>query len=126
MPDPMKLMNEFFQKRPNKTLLDTIDGAFRKQSYASFSTDINETKEHFTITAALPGVAKEQIHVEMSGDTVVIEVKENREGSPRHISGTRTISLPDYVVKRNMKAVYRHGLLEIQLEKKKPRRIEIE
>ena len=125
MSDPMKMMNDFFQKRPKRTLLDTIDGAFRKPGYASFGVEVVETDHQFKVLAELPGVAKENIDVEIRGDELVIKVKE-RADQTRKIGGVRKVHLPDYVIKRNMKAVYRHGLLEITLDKKKPTKIEIE
>jgi HSP20 family protein len=36
------------------------------------------------------------------------------------------MKLPSNILKQNMKAIYKHGMLEIQFEKKKPTRIEIE
>lgn len=122
----MRMINEFFQSRPKRTVLDSIDDAFRKStSTAGFSVDVKETSEHFKILAELPGVPKEDINVEMQGDDVVIEVKEQKNQS-RKIGGVRHVSLPHYVLRRNMKAVYKHGLLEVQLYKKKPKKIEIE
>ncbi|MBM7604809.1 HSP20 family protein [Metabacillus crassostreae] len=125
MSDPMKMMNDFFKKRPKHTLLDTIDGAFRKHDYASFGVEVVETDHQFKVLAELPGVAKESIDVEIRGDELVIKVKE-QANQTRKIGGVRKVHLPDYVIKRNMKAVYRHGLLEITLDKKKPTKIEIE
>jgi HSP20 family protein len=123
--DPMKMMNDFFQNRPKRTLLDSIDSAFRKTSVAGFFTEVVETDQHFKILAELPGVPKEEINVEMRGDEVYINVKEQKHLT-RKIGGVQTIQLPNYVIKQNMKAVYRHGMLEIQLDKKKPTKIEIE
>ncbi|WP_175638044.1 Hsp20/alpha crystallin family protein [Metabacillus schmidteae] len=126
MNDPMKQINDFFQSRPKRTLLDSIDEAFRKSnSAANFSLDVKETKNHFIIIAELPGVPKEDIQVELRDDAVVITVKEQRHES-RRISGVKSVSLPHYVLRQNMKAVYKHGLLEVQLNKKKPKKIEIE
>lgn len=122
----MKLINEFFQSRPKRTLLDSIDDAFRKSNHvAGFSIDVKETADHFIIIAELPGVPKEDIQVELRGDDVVIRVDEQRHQS-RRIGGVKNVSLPHYVLRKNMKAMYQHGLLEIQLDKKKPKKIEIE
>ncbi|MFD2216785.1 MULTISPECIES: Hsp20/alpha crystallin family protein [Metabacillus] len=124
--DPMRMINEFFQSRPKRTLLDSIDDAFRKTaSTACFSVDVKETSEHFNILAELPGVPKEDINVEIRGDDVVIEVKEQSH-QDRNVGGVQSVSLPHYVLRRNMKASYKHGLLKIQLDKKKPKKIEIE
>ncbi|MBU7594682.1 Hsp20/alpha crystallin family protein [Metabacillus halosaccharovorans] len=125
MNDPMKLINDFFQNRPKRTLLDSIDDAFRKSHpVAGFSVDVKETADHFIMIAELPGVPKEDIQVELRGDDVVIRVKEQGYQS-RRIGGVKNVSLPHYVLRKNMKAMYKHGLLEIQLDKKKPKKIEI-
>lgn len=123
--DPMKMMNDFFKNRPKRTLLESIDNAFRKTSAANFFYEVVENNQHFKIIAELPGVPKEDINVEIRGDEVYIEVKEQKHLT-RTIGGVRTVQLPHYVIKEKMKAVYRHGVLEIQLDKKKPTRIEIE
>ncbi|QGQ44155.1 Hsp20/alpha crystallin family protein [Metabacillus sediminilitoris] len=125
MSDPMKMMNDFFQNRPKRTLLDSIDNVFRKTHDANFSTEVVETDHHFKIIAELPGVPKEYINVEIRGEDVLIEVKKQKNLT-RKLGGIRTITLPNYVIKRTMKAVYRDGMLEIRLDKKKPTRIEIE
>jgi HSP20 family protein len=125
MSDPMKMINDFFQNRPKRTLLDSIDNVFRKTHNANFSIEVIETDHHFKIIAELPGVPKEYINVEIRGEDVFIEVKEQKNLT-RKLGGIRTITLPNYVIKRTMKAVYRNGMLEIRLDKKKPTRIEIE
>jgi HSP20 family protein len=123
MSDPMKMMNDFFQNRPKRTLLDSIDNVFRKTP--SFVYEIVENDQHYKILVELPGVPKEDINVEIRGDEVYIKVKEQNHPS-RKMGGVLTVPLPEYVIKRNMKAVYKHGMLEIQFVKKKPTRIEIE
>ncbi|HZH60627.1 MAG TPA: Hsp20/alpha crystallin family protein, partial [Metabacillus sp.] len=122
----MKMINDFFQSRPKRTLLDSIDQVFEKStSVAGFSLEVKETADHFIIVAELPGVSKEDINVELRGDEVLISVKE-QQNQCRKIGGIRSVGLPHYVVRSNMKATYHHGLLEVRLEKKKPKRIEIE
>jgi HSP20 family protein len=123
MSDPMKMMNDFFQNRPKRTLLDSIDNVFRKTP--SFVYEIVENDQHYKILVELPGVPKEDINVEIRGDEVYIKVKEQNQPS-RKMGGVLTVPLPEYVIKRNMRAVYKHGMLEIQFVKKKPTRIEIE
>ncbi len=124
MSDPLKMMNDFFRSRPKRTLLDSIDDMFKQQS-PSFAVNINETDEHYTIIVELPGVPKNDIHVEMRGNDLIIKVKE-QEQSPRNLGGVRRVHLPEYVLKKQMKAVYRNGLLEISFRKRRPTRIEIE
>ncbi|WP_052737808.1 Hsp20/alpha crystallin family protein [Bacillus sp. SA1-12] len=125
MSDPMKMINDFFQQRPKRTLLDSIDNVFKKSSASGFSIEIAESDLNFIIIAELPGVPKDDIYVEIRENQVFIIVKEQKHLS-RKIGGTRIVQLPDYVIKTKMKAVYKDGMLEIRLGKKKPTRIEIE
>lgn len=124
MSDPLKMMNDFFRSRPKRTLLDSLDDMFKQQS-PSFAVNINETDEYYTIIVELPGVPKNDIHVEMSENDLIINVKEQKH-SPRNLGGVRRVHIPEHVLKKQMKAVYRNGLLEISFRKKKPTRIEIE
>jgi HSP20 family protein len=84
--DPLKMINDFFQQRPKRTLFDSIDNAFKKTPIAGFSSEIVETDKHFKILAELPGVPKEDINVEIQGDELYIQVKE-REFPTRKIGG---------------------------------------
>lgn len=125
MTDPMKMMNEFFRNRTKRTLLDSIDSAFAKPAPVSFYTKVIENERHFKIIAELPGVPKGDIQVEIRGDEVLIVVK-TQEQLPRKIGGVSRVPLANDVIKDTMKAVYRHGMLTITLDKRKPTRIEID
>ena len=125
MTDPMKMMNEFFRNRSKRTLLDSIDNAFAKPAPVRFYTEIIENEKHVKIIAELPGVPKGDIHVEIRGDEVFIDVK-RQEHLPRKIGGVHRVPLTNDVIKQTMKAVYKQGMLTITIDKKKPTRIEIE
>ncbi|PAD66113.1 hypothetical protein CHH83_25670 [Bacillus sp. 7586-K] len=124
MSDPLNMMNDFFRSRPKRTLLDSIDDMFKQQS-PSFLVNINETDEQYTVIAELPGVPKNDIHVEMRGNDLIINVTEQKQ-PPRNLGGVRRVHIPEHVLKKKMKAVYRNGLLEISFRKRRPTRIEIE
>ncbi|MDQ0230240.1 Hsp20/alpha crystallin family protein [Metabacillus malikii] len=123
--DPMKMINEFFHSRPRRTLLDTVDDVFNNHSSLERNLDVFESEEYYTIQAELPGVPKDDINIKILGENLVIEVKEQM-GIRRKFGGVAKIPIPDFCLKSNMKAVYRHGLLTIHLRKKKPKKIMIE
>lgn len=122
----MKRMNGFFQSRPKRTLLDSID-AYLSQNPSSnnIPTEIVENDHQFIISVEVPGIPKEDIDVEILGEDVCISIKEQKHHN-RNIGGKKYIHIPQHVSKENLKAVYRHGLLEISLMKKKAKKIEIE
>lgn len=128
---PMKLMNEFFTKRPQRTLLTEIDNYFREKLIdPSFPIETHETSTHFLVTAELPGIPKEDINVRVLGNELIISVKKGKKEenqSQRKIRGAkRTIELPKYVVNQKMKATYKDGVLKIRLPKRRGKSIEIE
>ncbi|WP_243290967.1 Hsp20/alpha crystallin family protein [Bacillus sp. FJAT-47783] len=128
---PMKLVNDFFTKHPQRTLLTEIDHFFRdKLVEPFFPVQTYETSTHFLVTAELPGIPKEDINVKVIGNELMISVKKGKKEeylTKRKIRGAkRTIELPTHVVNQNMKATYKDGVLKIRLRKKRGKSIEIE
>ncbi len=100
--------------------------------------DIYEDGENIILKAELPGVKKEDISVNITGDTITIsgkkeeekEVKEKNYYRKERKSGsfTRSFTLPCEIDKENVKATFKNGILEIVLpkvEKEKTKQIEI-
>jgi HSP20 family protein len=91
------------------------------------SVDVYEEKDTVVIKAELPGMRKEDIEVNLTGDTLTIkgekkedkEVKEDdyyrRERS--YGSFLRTMALPCEVKSEQIKANFKDGVLEIRLPK---------
>ena len=90
--------------------------------------DVKESAQGYTVTAELPGVPREDIHVTIDGGLVTIsaEVKQQdaqTEGekvlrSERYYGQvTRSFSLPVDIDKANAKAKYDHGVLNLTLPK---------
>lgn len=77
--------------------------------------DVQETDEEVQVTAEVPGVKKEDIDLEVTGDTLIIKV----EGKDRKYY--KEISLPAEVDPDSAKASYNNGVLDIQLKKVKPK-----
>ena len=90
--------------------------------------DINETKEHYLVSFDMPGVKKEDIKIEVQGNTLLIsgerqrEIKESStEAALRHerVYGKfeRTFELPNSINADKIEAQYDNGVLNIVLPK---------
>ncbi len=75
--------------------------------------DIIESEKELYITVELPGIAKENINVELAKDTLILSVKHPERGF------TKEIPLPIEVEKNPVEATYNNGVLSITLQKRK-------
>jgi HSP20 family protein len=102
------------------------------------AVDVWETEEELVLSFDLPGIAEDEIAVEL--DDNVLTVSGRRERTSDHSSerfyrferrfGTfsRSVTLPAGVSEGDVKADYTHGVLEIHVpkpEEQKPKRIQI-
>ncbi|MCD7033979.1 Hsp20/alpha crystallin family protein [Metabacillus sp. GX 13764] len=132
--NPMKMINDFFQQRPENTLLGTIDELFQHPAKKpSFLLEKMESETHVILRAELPGVHKDEIHVELLSSKVRIKVnrkkRENEAESETDLKYNGAVREADLLEDLNfneMKAVYQHGILKLYFPKKKGRRIEIQ
>jgi HSP20 family protein len=136
----MKTMNEFFNEKPVKGFLQSIDDFFKSPFPAgsSFHVDTIETGKEHIVTAELPGIKREQIHLNISGNHLTITVENNEleteEDEINHLyrrkylrqKSSRTVTLPHTINEQKVKASYRDGLLKIQIPQEKGKIIEIE
>jgi HSP20 family protein len=91
------------------------------------SVDIYEDDKAVTIRADIPGVKKEDIGIEIEGDTLTIhgerklekeEKKENYQRIERSYgSFTRSVYLPEYIDRQKIAAEYKDGTLNLTLPK---------
>ena len=96
---------------------------------AEFRTDILDEGDHYLLQAELPGFAREDIHVDLTGDRLEIraEQKSEREEKEeqyirkerRQGSYTRRFTL-NGIRNEEITASYRDGVLELKLPKKLP------
>ena len=120
-------MDEFFSSEPFGGILESIDSFFQNHPFASaFPVDLYETDSHWVVKANIPGVRKEDIHIETLGDRLRIAVindqdtKENNETynyyrrERRMQRAERIIQLPYSVSRQNTKARYNNGILEVR------------
>jgi HSP20 family protein len=136
----MKSMNDFFKEKPVKGFLRSIDDFFKSPfpSGSSLHVDTIETGGEYIISAELPGVKKEQIHLNFTENYLTISI-ENNEGETEEDEhngvfrsksirqqSSRTISFPQTINEKKVKASYRDGLLKIRVPQEKGKVIEIE
>lgn len=104
--------------------------------------DIRETKENLQLTFEVPGMTKEDIKVLIKDKILTVSGKredKREEKSEEKIANwirteissgefSRSFTLPEYINPDRVRADYKHGMLEITLEKKeelKPKEIEV-
>lgn len=138
--DLIKSMNDFFNEKPIRGFLQSIDDFFNSPfpSGASFHVETIKTGNEYVITAELPGVNRNQIHLNTFGNYLTISIEnnelineedENNQLFRRrqfHQKTSRTIALPQPINEKKIKASYRDGLLQIRIPQEKGKIIEIE
>jgi len=108
------LLSDFF----NADASSIVDAA--TSSY-KFKTDIDETEQEYTITAAVPGLSKKDIKVEVLGDKITIEG--SRKINDRMNSEIRReFAIYSDVNPDAASATVKDGILTITLPKKAKKR----
>lgn len=112
--------------------------SLQNENWVAPQVDIYETDDDYIVSAALPGVPKEQVRVKIEQDALVImgRINYEQETKRRYImreSGLgnyyRELRLSESVDRNRIDAEYKDGLLTLTLgkhERMKPRNIEIE
>jgi HSP20 family protein len=130
-------MNPLLRYEPLAGRLDTIFNDFLRPALvwdgesgpAPIRVDVRETQAAYTVQAEIAGVRKEDIHVEIEGNEVLISAevkreKEAKEGervlrTERFFGKTaRRFALPQDIDEANAEAKYNDGVLELTLPKK--------
>lgn len=133
-----ELMDSFFQEKPVRGILESIDEFFSTPfPFGGFPIDLKETKNDYTITVKLPGVKKDQIDIDIFQNYVTISVQneefltseDKKSNAIFHKQlkqqNTRTIPLPGMVDERKVKANYEDGLLTLKLGKLRGKKVEL-
>ncbi len=132
-------MNMIKWKPTNSILDNEIDKLFKffpkNLNYASSedyewspAVDVNELKDHYTISIDLPGLSKADIDISTSEDTITIKGNRERKAECKddfyHYNeigyGTfkRKFNIENIVNIEGIKANYKNGVLQINLPKK--------
>ncbi|KVD97479.1 heat-shock protein Hsp20 [Burkholderia ubonensis] len=127
-PFSMEPVSDLFQGlfRPLRGLAMTDE-----PDLASMKIDVTESDGAYSVKAELPGVAKENIDVQVTGRTVSINAKVERSKEQKdgervirreRYSGamSRSFSLADEIDDANATAAYQDGVLSLTLPKKAP------
>ena len=99
-------------------------------SSSRFPVDLFEDKENSYVRAELPGVDKNDIHVEVVDDYLTITAnRKTKEGErEENFSFSRSVAIPESVQSDKVNARYENGILTVTLPKKeevKPRKISV-
>jgi len=127
-------MEDFFNDGGRDWPMDLLGGrAWRP------AVDVEETEHEYVFQVELPGLAKEDVKIEMRGGMLVIsgERKEQKEEKGHHCirhelhvgQFQRAFSMPDDADPDKIKAAYKHGILTVtvkRLETAKPKVIPID
>lgn len=138
---PYRKHNEVNLYNPFRELEDFERSLFAPDTFASFRTDIEDEGDKLVLSADLPGFKKEDIHVDIDADRLVINAErhsnyEKKDGKGNYLrcersygSYTRSFSL-EGIDADNISASYEDGVLKLALPKQQPaksdtRRLEI-
>lgn len=137
----MKPFDVFFNEKPVKGFLQSIDELFERSFppfQSSFHVKTSETDSHYVVSAELPGVNKEQIGIEIMDRYLTINVQSQEEITEEDDKRktfrkqqswqklTRTIPFPQPINEKNVKASYENGLLQITVPKMKGKQISLD
>jgi HSP20 family protein len=114
----------------DRLISDQLPGAANRDSSGFFAprVDIREAGDHYEITAELPGVAKEDIHIHVDDGILTLEAesrqedKEEKDGriirQERHYGKfMRSFNLGGDVREEDISATFRDGVLQLKAPK---------
>jgi HSP20 family protein len=127
-------------EKPIRGFLQSIDEFFKSPfpPVSPFNVELIEKDHEYLISAELPGVKKEQIHLNVAQNYLTITVENNiletqEDEQNRTFSrkfsrqqSTRSISLPQPINEKKIRASYRDGLLQIRIPQEKGKNIPLE
>jgi HSP20 family molecular chaperone IbpA len=135
-------MSEMTQRQTEQQVVQQSPGGAvtRREQGPSLpmSVDIYEDDSSITLSADMPGVSNDRLHVEVSGDTLLLEgdlhvdVPANSRGLYADLPVTRyrrTFALSSELDTEHVEANLKNGVLILRLPKKeayRPRRISVQ
>lgn len=114
-------------------LFETAMGGFNEAFAGNeFPVDLYEDKENTYVRAELPGVARDDINVEMVEDYLTISGARKTAGTDgkneQTFSFSRSVTIPEEVQADKVSASYENGVLTVTLPKReeaKPKKISV-
>ena len=122
-----RMQRDFFGTSLFNTLLPTRSGNGGGGAPRLPRTQVRDTGDAVEVTAELPGIETEDVHIELQDDMLTIRgettVEEERDGVKveRSVSFLRQLELPDGVDAEQARASYRNGVLSIRFPKRSQR-----
>lgn len=109
--------------------LEEMERLFLGDSISDFKTDISEDEKAYTLEADLPGFKKEDIHVDINDDSLIISAERKRESEEKDQAGNyirRERSFGSFsrsfdisgVKPEEIKASFANGVLTLTMPKK--------
>lgn len=118
------VFNEVF--RPWNEWFDRED--FNGRTLSIPAVNIKETKNEFVLSLAVPGMKKEDFHINVEGNMLTISCEKEEETEEKHekynrkefnySSFSRSFTLPEEVKQEKIDARYTDGVLNLVLPKK--------
>ncbi|MVT08725.1 Hsp20/alpha crystallin family protein [Chitinophaga tropicalis] len=112
--------------KPWKDLFDINGG--RSWTSTVPAVNITEEKDVIKLSMAAPGMTKEDFNIDVEDNIITIsaEKEEKKESADEKVSRqeynyssfSRSFNIPENVVRENISAVYRDGVLKLTLPKK--------
>lgn len=124
----------FFDDFFSKDFFDWNDRTFAGLGNTLPSVNLKETDNHYQVEMAVPGMAKEDFHVEMQNGVLTVRAEKKKEKEEkdekgnylrrefRYESFSRAFSLPENVLDETVDATYRDGILRIEIQKRTPKK----
>ena len=129
-------MNRLFDRFFGKELFDDDEQLSQMNWFPV--VDIKENKDEFTVSAELPGMKKEDVHITFSDGKLVIEGERKKEQEEKEANYhrversygkfSRTFQLPSGIQANKIAADFKDGILKVKLPKSeevKPKEIEV-
>ena len=102
---------------------------FTGRGLAEFKTDITDEGDHYELKADLPGFKKEDIQLQLDGDTLTIQAQRHSEHEEQEKNGKYVCCERSYgaysrsfdvsgIRTEDIKAAYDNGVLDLKLPKK--------
>lgn len=125
--DLIKRMDNLFANRPNNNFLESIDSFFQQSNaFGRIPVKVYETQTEWVVELELPGLRKEDIHLNIIGDKLHVQTKNEQATEVddekanyhyhqyRYMHRERTIQLPYPVDQSTTKAIYENGILIVR------------
>ncbi|HEX7676016.1 MAG TPA: Hsp20/alpha crystallin family protein [Bdellovibrio sp.] len=119
-----------FQKRIDRMMNELMElrgGSSDSLMDFSPSSEITEEEKNYLLKVDLPGVKKEDVKVEVSGDTMTIKAERKTEkeekGKKRFLSEisygsyVRSFTLPQAIDEKKVDAKFENGVLQVSIPK---------